>query len=347
MNAVTFSSKRLGWGIVSTGHIASVLAQDLALVPDDAALVAVSSRSLDKARAFAEEYGFARGYGSVAELAADPEVDVVYVASVHNDHLESARICLEAGKAVLVEKPLTVTAADTDALLDLAGARGVFAMEAVWTRTNPVIRRAIEIAGSGEIGDVRHVSAQFGFRFDGDEDHRLLDPAQAGGAILDLGVYPAHAVEMFLGAPAGLTGFGWLASTGVDAHAAATLDYPATADRPAATADILCTMAMNLPTSLAVYGTTGRIVIDDFFILPRRMVVHRDDAEPEVIAGSWPGQGYGYEIAEVTRCVRAGELESPMVPWSATRAVARMLDAWRDSLGADQRETRPTFEENR
>ncbi len=347
MNGVTFLQRRLGWGIVSTGHIASVLAQELALVPDDAALIAVSSRTAEKAQAFADQYGFARGYGSVAEVAADPDVDVVYVASVHNDHLASARICLEAGKAVLVEKPLTVTAADTDALLDLAGERGVFAMEAVWTRTNPVIRRAIEIAHSGEIGDLRHISAQFGFRFDGDEDHRLLDPAQAGGAILDLGVYPAHVVEMFLGAPAGLTGSGWLASTGVDAHAAATLIYPATADRPAATAEILCTMAADLPTSLHVYGSAGRLAIDDFFILPRRMVVHRDGAEPEVIEGSWPGQGYGYEIAEVTRAVRARQLESPMIPWAATRNVARMLDDWRDALGAEQRTTRSNSQESR
>ena len=257
---------------------------------------------------------------------------MVYVGSVHNDHLASARACLEAGKAVLVEKPLTVSAAETAELIELAEASGVFLMEAVWTRTNPVIRRAIAVADSGEIGDIRHVSANFGFAFDGPQDHRLLDPDQAGGAILDAGVYPAHAVEMILGEPSELAAYGHRAATGVDAHSAAVLRFPATDDRPAATADVLCSLEVALPTSLAVYGTRGRIVIDDFFIRPKRMTIHRDGAEPEVVAGGWPGQGYGFEIEEVTRCLRAGLLESPMVPWSATLAVAGVLDRWRASL---------------
>ena len=142
-------AERTRWGIVSTGHIASVFARDLALLTDEAILPGVSSRTLERAEAFAAEYGFARAYGSVEELAADPDIDAVYVASVHNDHVASARACLEAGKAVLVEKPLTVTAAETESLIALARDRNAFLMEAVWTRTNPLIRKAVELVAGG------------------------------------------------------------------------------------------------------------------------------------------------------------------------------------------------------
>lgn len=318
------------WGILSTGHIASVLTRDLALLPEEAAVVAVGSRSLAKAEQFAVEYDIPRAYGSYAELAADPEVDVIYVASTHNDHLGSARLCLEAGKAVLVEKPLTVSAAETEELVDLAGERGVFVMEALWSRTNPLLRRAAEIARSGEIGVVRHVNASFGFAFRGEESHRLLDPDQAGGAILDLGVYPVHAVNLFLGEPDQLRGFGTLATTGVETHAAALLTFAATEFRPPATAHITCSMEADLPQRLDVLGTDGSIRFENF-LLPSEVTVIRgvgEDAEEETLVTQWPGGGYTFEIQEVNRCLRSGELESPLVPWRDSLAVARTLDRW-------------------
>ena len=325
------ATQRIGWGILATGHIASVFARDLALL-DDARLVAVGSRSAGRAEAFAAEHGAAKAYGSYEELAADPDVAAVYVASVHNDHLESARLCLEAGKAVLVEKPLTASAADTAALIEFARDRGRFLMEAMWTRTHPLIHRLAEIAAAGEIGEIQHVAAEFGFAFRGPDSHRLLDPDQAGGAILDAGVYPAHAVNLFLGEPAELSAYGHHAKTGVDVHTAAVLRYPATDRRGPATASMLCSLRSQLPNRLAVYGTDGRIMIDDFYLRAERALVFRGDAEPEVLEASWPGQGYTYEAAEVMRCLRAGELESPMVPWADTLAVARTLQAWQEAV---------------
>jgi predicted dehydrogenase len=330
---VNTDDPRTGWGILSTGHIASVLAKDLALLPDEARLVAVGSRSADKAAAFAAEYGFERGHGSYEELAADPDVDVVYIASPHNDHYPSARLCLEAGKSVLVEKPLTVSPELSEELVALARDRGLFLMEALWTRTQPLIRHAAELVASGQLGEVRHIDAQFGFAFDGPESHRLLDPEQAGGAILDAGVYPVHAVNLFLGEPTGLTGFGTHASTGVDDHAAALLTYPATADRGAATASVLCTLKAQLPTRLAVYCAEGRVMVDDFFIRPERVTVHRTGQEsPDQLVTSWPGGGYTFEAQEVMRCLRMGEQESPLVPWDSTLAVARTLGRWQAAV---------------
>ncbi|WP_197677181.1 Gfo/Idh/MocA family protein [Friedmanniella luteola] len=327
-----------GWGILSTGHIASVLAKDLALLPDEATLVAVGSRSADKAAAFAAEYGVRRSHGSYEELAADPDVDVVYVASPHNDHFPSAKLCLEGGQAVLVEKPLTVAPAQAEELLALAQERGLFVMEAMWTRTHPLIRHAAELVASGELGDVRHVDAQFGFAFDGPDSHRLLDPAQAGGAILDAGVYPVHAVNLFLGEPEDVLGYGTAASTGVDDHAAALLTYPATSDRPAATASVLCTLRAGLPNRLAVYCTKGRVMFDDFYLRPAELTVWRDGTDaPEELLASWPGGGYTFEAQEVMRCLRAGEVESPLVPWADTLAVSRTLSRWQDAVGAPAR----------
>ncbi len=325
------------WGILSTGHIASVFARDLALLPEEAELAAVASRSLDKAEAFAADHGFARAYGSYAELAADPDVEIVYIASTHNDHADSARLCLEGGKAVLVEKPLTVDPVLAEQLTALAAERGLFLMEAMWMRTSPLIRRAAEAARSGEIGALRHVNANFGFAFDGPPTHRLLDPDQAGGAIWDAGVYPVHAVNLFLGEPSQVFGYGNHASTGVDSHAAALLTYPSTADRGAATASVICSLEAKFPTSLEVYGTDGRIMINDFFIRPAEMLIFRGndaETEPEVLVTQWPGAGYTFQAQEAMRCLRAGERESPLVPWADSVAVARTLTAWKASVGA-------------
>jgi predicted dehydrogenase len=335
----------VGWGILATGHIASVFARDLALLTNEARLVAVGSRSVDKAMTFAADHGIPRAYGSYQELAGDPDVNVVYVASTHSDHFSSARLCLEAGKSVLVEKPLTTSPAETEELIDLAGDRGLFLMEAMWTRANPLLRKAVALAASGDLGDIRHVSADFGFAFRGPTTHRLLDPALAGGAILDAGVYPLHVVNLFLGEPADLTGFGSHAATGVDSHAAAVLSYPATEDRPAATATVICSLEADLATSLQVFGSSGRIMINDFFIRPKEMLVYRGhdrDVAPEVLVTQWLGGGYTFQAQEVMRCLRAGELESFMVPWQDSLAVARTLALWQAAVG----EVTPTQEES-
>jgi predicted dehydrogenase len=237
---------------------------------------------------------------------------------------------------VLVEKPLTTDPTDTAELINLASDRGLFLMEALWTRTNPLLRKAAELAASGDLGDIRHVAADFGFAFRGPSTHRLLDPALAGGAILDAGVYPLHAVNLFLGEPADLLGFGSHSTTGVDSHAAAVLNYPATDDRPAATATVICSLKADLPTGLQVYGSTGRIMINDFFIRPKQMLVYRGhhrDVAPEVLVTQWPGGGYTFQAQEVMRCLRAGEVESPLVPWRDSLAVSRTLALWQAAVG--------------
>lgn len=328
---------RVRWGVLSTGHIAGVFSRDLALLPEEAELTAVASRTAKKAAEFAAEHGFARSYGSYAELAADPDVEVVYIASPHSDHFASAKLCLEAGKAVLVEKPLTATLAQTAELIKLAGTQKLFLMEALWTRTNPLLRKAAEIAKSGELGPIRHVEVSFGFRFTGDDDHRLVNPDLAGGAILDLGVYPTHVVNLFLGEPEGVYGYGYRARTGVDAHAAAVFSFPATPQRPAATASLLCTLDLTPGNRTTVYCADGRIEIGSV-VKPEAITVVRgrlrDPGDPgptetsEELVTQLPGGGYTLQAQEVMHRLRAGDLESPLVPWVDTLGVARTLDRW-------------------
>ena len=327
------TSARTRWGVLGCGHISGVFSSDLALLPDEAELVAAASRSTEKAERFATEHGFDHSYGSYAELAADPDIDVVYIGTPHNEHLANARLCLEAGKAVLVEKPMTVSEAEAVELFDLARERNLFCMEAVWMRTNPLVRKAAALAAAGEIGEIRQVNASFGFFFDGDDDHRLLNPDLAGGALLDLGVYPVHAVDLYLGEPDTVVGFGSSASTGVDANVAAVLGFKAVDNRRPATATVVCTLEADLNSRLEVFGTNGRIEMD-FLIKPTEVRIyqgHDHDAKPDVLVTELPGAGYTLQAQEVMRCLRAGLIESPLVPWSATLASSRTLARWRSA----------------
>lgn len=330
----TSNPPRTRWGILSTGHIADVFASDLALLPDEAELAAVASRDTERAATFATTHGFDRSYGSYRDLIADPAVDVCYIASPHHDHFDTAVACLEAGKAVLVEKPLTTDPADTKRLIALARDRGLFLMEALWTRTNPLMRKVAELVRTRAIGETRHLWLNFGFHFTGSDGHRLLNPDLGGGAILDLGVYPAHIAQLLLGEPASLAGAGHLASTGVDAHASALLHYPAGPGRAAATAAITASMDAELDNAAVIYGETGRLTIDHL-VKPGvvRLIQDAPDADkPGEYMTQLPGGGYTLQAQEVMRRLRSGETESDLVPWGDTLAVARTLADWRQAV---------------
>lgn len=188
------------WGVLATGGIAAAFTEDLRSMPD-MEVVAVASRTDASARAFAQRFGIPRAYGGWAGLAADEEVDVVYVATPHSAHREAAALCLEAGKHVLCEKAFTLNAREADELVKLARDRGLFLMEAMWTYCNPVIRRMTGLVRDGAIGEIRSVQADFGLAGPFGPGHRLRDRALGGGALLDLGVYPVSFAHLLLGEP--------------------------------------------------------------------------------------------------------------------------------------------------
>jgi predicted dehydrogenase len=310
------------WGILGTGTIARVFTEDLRRMPDQA-VVAVGSRSKDTAEAFAERHSIPRAYGTYAELAADDEVDVVYVATPHNLHASNARTCLEAGRAVLVEKPFTVTAAEATEIVALARAKGLFAMEAMWTRFNPVIGHLRTLVASGSIGEIQAVYADFSAAFPYDPAHRAWSPALAGGALLDLGIYPLSFVWMLLGEPDRAHAISTPAPTGVDANTAISLGFA-----NGAVALLHCGLMANSPQSATVVGTAGHIHVPDFWH-PSSLTLHRPKTPPETFNVTLDGRGYTYQAAEVAHCLRNGLLESPKIPLDESAAILKVMDVLR------------------
>jgi predicted dehydrogenase len=320
---------RTRWGILATGNIAGAFAADLARTPG-ADLVAVGSRSQAAADEFARRYGVPRAYGSWAELAADPDIDVVYVATPHSAHHAASALCLEGGKAVLCEKPFTLDLAQATSLVELAAARGLFLMEAMWMRTNPAIRRLVELVGHGAIGEVRAVHADFGLAGDLPPTHRLRARELGGGALLDLGVYPVTFAHLLLGEPAEISAWAALSPEGVDENTGMLFGY----GRPntGALATLTCSLVADTPRVAAVSGTRGRIELARGFFRPDTLRLYRGDF-PETIRIPYDGEGYVHEALEVQRCLADGLTSSPLVPLTDTLAVMRTLDAVRALIG--------------
>lgn len=315
------------WGIVGPGRIAEKVVEDFAVVPG-ARVTAVGSRSLERAQSFADRHGVERAYGSYAELLADDEIDVLYVATPHAQHAAFARNAVRAGKALLMEKAFTATAAGAASVIELARSEGVFVMEAMWTRFQPAVVRLRELIAEGAIGEVRSVQADLGVQRAFDSDDRLFALELGGGALLDLGVYVVSFAHMVMGAPDSVAAVGSLFPSGADAEAALLLGY---ADGRSAA---LTTSLRNaLPGQARVVGSEGWIEVPPRFHHPHAIVVHRLDREPETISRPPLGAGYAHELIEVNDCLRAGWTESAVMPLSDTLAVQQVLQEAADQLG--------------
>lgn len=318
---------RTRWGILATGAIARAFVGDLRLVPG-AEVVAVGSRSVEAARTFADTHGIPRAYGSWAELAADAEVDVVYVATPHAAHGDATAICLAQGRAVLCEKPFTLDRASSAELTEVARARGVFLMEAMWMRCNPLVLRMLELLGDGAIGEVTSVQADFGVAGPFPPESRMRAKALGGGALLDLGVYPVSLAHLVLGRPDHIRSWAKISPEGVDENTGLVFGYDS-----GAVATLSCGIVGATPVAAAVTGTRGRIELPAPFFRPGHLTLYRNDAEPETIPGDVVGMGYQHEAAEVQRCLAEGLLESPLVPHATTLEVMELLDTIREQIG--------------
>ncbi len=315
------------WGILATGNIAARFAEDLRLVPG-AELVAVGSRTAETAKRFAERHGVPRAYASWADLAADAEVDVIYVATPHAAHYEAARACLTAGKPVLLEKPFTLDLPTSTELVEAARAAGVFLMEAMWMRCNPLVRRVCELIADGAIGTVTSVRADFGVAGPFPPEHRMRARTLGGGALLDLGVYPVSLAHLLLGVPQHVRSWAKLGPEGTDENTGLVFGYD-----PGAVATLSCGMVGATGLTASITGTAGRIDLPEPFFRPGGFTLHRAGAEPETIAEELAGSGYQYEAIEVQRCLAQGLTESPLVPHAATLEIMGLLDDIRAQIG--------------
>ena len=365
MNPTAMTTAGTRWGILGTGRMAAEFARGLGVLPE-ASLVAVGSRSAESSRAFAARLGVARGHGSYDALLADPEVDVVYVATVNSTHRDLALKALEAGKPVLVEKPFAMDAGQAREMAALARDRRLFCMEAMWTRFLPAVARLKQMLDSGEIGDPRLFSARIGYLFEADPSARHFDPALGGGALLDLGVYPISMAFYLFGRPETAVGRASLTPGGVDATGAILLTHAG-----GRISSLTATVAAGSPNDAEVMGTRGHIHVHDPLVRPERLTVVR--ATPMASGGGEAGggrlarlkesplvrstyrgarkvlaairgaggsialpclgNGYAHEAAEVMRCLREGLVESPIMPLDESVAILEVMDELRGQWG--------------
>lgn len=315
------------WGVVGTGGIASAFVDDLRFV-EGAAAVAVGSRAQESADRFAAEHSIGRAHPSYEALVGDGEVDVVYVATPHPGHHAAALMAIEAGKAVLVEKPFTMDAAEAESLVTAARDRGVFLMEAMWARFVPWAVRLRELLADGTLGEVREVIADHGQWFPQDASHRLFAPELGGGALLDLGVYPVSFASMVLGTPSKVTAVSDPAFTGVDATTSMLMQYAGGAH-----AVLTATLTAAGPTTAAVVGTDARVQVDGPFYTPTGFTLTRRDGTSERFDQPVEGRGMWCEAAEVVRCLRERRLESDVMPLDETVAIMATMDEVRRQIG--------------
>ncbi|HEX5345394.1 MAG TPA: Gfo/Idh/MocA family oxidoreductase [Duganella sp.] len=318
------------WGILGTGKIAKAFATALRDTPD-AKLVAVASRSVDSATTFGQQYGAERFHGSYQALADDPDVDVIYIGTPHPMHHENALMCLNGGKAVLVEKSFTMNRRQAEDIINLARAKKLFVMEAMWTRFMPAVAEAKRIVDSGEIGKPANVSADFGFTSDAGPEHRLFAPELGGGALLDLGIYPLSMASFFLGAVTGVKAQAEMTATGVDMQTAFTLSHEG-----GAVSSCACSLRSRTPTELTISGTKGFLRLHDRFHSTDSFTVTVVDGasrNERTVTLPKSGNGYTHEAQEVGRCIRAGLIESPVMPHAETLAIMGTLDEIRAQIG--------------
>lgn len=317
---------RVRWGIVATGNISTQFTHDLGLLPDDAVATAVASRSQDSANKFAAEFGIPHAYDDYRRLIDSGEVDLIYIGTPHPQHYAIARTALQAGIAVLCEKPVTLTAPQARDLLAVAAEHNTLFAEAMWMRTNPVIQALFKDLASGVIGEPQQVVADFAFHKDS-LPVRLLDPALGGGSLMDGGIYPMTFAYLALGRPAEVKAVGSLNEDGVDLNVAMAWRYES-----GAVAALTCGLRSQNPWVASISGPDGNLQVPHRFHHPE-YYVRTTASGAERIDVPTHGRGYHYEASAVMDALRAGALEVPALPHAATLEILDLLDETRRQIG--------------
>ena len=315
--------RTIKWGILACGRIAKKFAADLQFV-EGAELVAVASRDIEKAKAFAADFPAKHVVGSYEELVQLEDVDVIYVASPHSHHYEHTLLCLNHGKAVLCEKAFAINSKQAEEMVELARSKRVFLMEALWTRFLPHYLKVRDMIGNGELGDLKGVIANFGFKPQEPVPQRLFDPALGGGALLDIGIYPVFLAQSLLGVPDEITAHMNPAPTGVDEQCSIQFKY-----KNGKSANLFATLASNLETDADVFGTEGRIRLTSRFYEPSATIQYYQghvDSRILVPLEREPGFGYQHEARHVGECLRQGLIESPVWGFEDTLGLMKTLD---------------------
>ncbi|MEH6518239.1 MAG: Gfo/Idh/MocA family oxidoreductase [Halioglobus sp.] len=320
--------RKLQWGIIGPGAIAHQFAEALAQC-DGGQLVAVASRTKSRAASFAEQYGAAGVHDSYQSLVDDSRVDIVYIATPHSHHYQHCRLCLEAGKHVLLEKPLTINAAQCETLIALAESRNLLLQEALWSRFMPCFTAVKQWIADGRIGDLQYITSDIGFVFGHDPRHRLNDPELGGGALLDLGVYSITISQFLMGEhPVNVQAIGTLGKSGVDETTLVNMAYPS-----GRYSQFTCTVIAQASNSMTIVGSEGHIVLPRHFWNGNKAILKQNDTVLDTLVFEHRVNGFEHQIEESMACVNAGKLCSDMMPHTDSLAVMQTMDEIRRQIG--------------
>lgn len=316
------------WAILGCGRIAEKFAADLSLLPH-ARLYAAGSRSLDKAQAFAARMGFEKAYGSYEAMVADPDVDIVYVATPHAFHREHAMLSLDHRKAVLCEKAFAINAREARQMIECAHRNDAFLMEAFWTRFQPSYQHAMQLIAGGALGALRLVRSDFAFRANADPARRLYNVDLGGGSLLDIGIYPVFMALTALGKPDRIQTMATFSPTGSEESIVMSLGYP-----DGQMASLISSFASSSPTEAEFWFEHGYVRLNRKFNTPTSLTIQEDGkAETTVTFPRGAGTGYELEAAHVMACLDEGQKESPLLPLSLSLELMELLDRIRHSAG--------------
>jgi predicted dehydrogenase len=320
-------AEKTRWGILATGWIADLFVKDLLLTGH--AVTAVGSRSIETAKRFAKQFGIPAAHGSYEALAADPNVDVIYIATPHPHHVAAAKLALNAGKHILVEKPFTINAREAAEIVALAKAKNLVVLEAMWTRFLPHMRRIREIVAAGTIGEIRSLIADHTQKLPDDPKHRLNDLALGGGALLDLAIYPISFAWDMLGKPITVRASATFKATGADAQVATIFHYAS-----GAIATTLSSSDSAGSNRASLVGTKGRIEIDHVWYSPTSFRVYDNgNAVIETFDGSVEGRGMQFQADETERLIASGLTAGTILPPAQSVEIMETLDEVRKLIG--------------
>ena len=322
----TIMTDKIRWGILGTGRIARAFATGLQEV-DDAELFAIGSRSRSTSEKFADEFQVPRKYASYDELTRDDSIDVVYIATPHSLHKDNIIMCLEAGKAVLCEKPFTINAAEAEVVIKLARSKKLFLMEAMWTRYIPAIVKLRVLLTDNLIGDVQVMLCGGAFMPDFDPDFYLFNKDLGGGVLLDAGVYLVSMASMIFGTPEKILATACIGKSGVDEHDACLLQYD-----NGAIANLYVSLRAKSSPDLTLMGDKGKIYVHPPIFCPGKLTISIYGKDEEIVELPFSSNGYQFEVMEVNRCLREGLTESDTMPLDETRNIMLTMDEIREQI---------------
>jgi predicted dehydrogenase len=319
--------KKYKWGILAPGKISAKFAVGLKLL-ENAELYAVGSRDLGRARSFAEEFGFRKYYGSYEELAADPDVEVIYVASPHSHHKEHTLLCLRNNKHVICEKAFAMNTGEVEEMVAEARKRNLFLMEALWPPFQPFYKKAKEILNSGSLGKIIHLRGYFTFIAPYDPDERKFNLSLGASSLLDIGIYPVIDALTFFGVPEEIKAVAAFGKTGSEESICAVFSYP-----DGRLAELYSSFRTDDAIGCDLLCEKGNMQVRRGRDMNQVVVLKYHDSKPEEFNYHPDAMGYHWEAEEVMKCLDEGRTESMIVPLSFSLDLIRTLDRIRKEAG--------------